>query len=541
MKEYSNLSVLIIDPSPSMRGSLHNMLNQSNITKIEYAVSSGTAVRQVSKRAYDIILCEYDLGNGQDGQDGQQLLEDMRHHKLIGLWTIFIIITSERAYEKIVSAAELTPTDYILKPFTVEVLIQRIARAIEKRTAFLPVYQLIGQGNMAEAVKACDTARSTNKRYGFDFLRLQAELHLSMGALNEAASIYQQVMAVKPLAWAQLGLAKTLFQQEQYHESEEILVKLVAESDKFMDAYDWLAKTHEATGQMALAQKVLEGAVSISPHVVRRLRRLGEVAYEAGDADAAERSFKQVVSKAKYSEFRDPEDHVNLVKALVKKGDSVQAGAVIRDLEKALRGNPKLESCRALSSAMLNEAIGKADEAKGELNIVVEANRAQKVLSNDMKVVLARACLDAKMDDAATEVLFDVVGEAGSSVTVEKALGVLEQAGREDLAASMQQTLQKQAVELMTTVSDKSKSGDYKGATILMLEAVRKAPGNARIIMGAVASIIKQLDELGWEHPVGETARLLLEKLRLLEPNNPGLGTLTNSFQGIKRKYGIAG
>jgi hypothetical protein len=29
-----------------------------------------------------------------------------------------------------------------------------------------------------------------------------------------------------------------------------------------------------------------------------------------------------VVAKAKYSEFRDPEDHVNLVKTLVKKGDA---------------------------------------------------------------------------------------------------------------------------------------------------------------------------------------------------------------------------
>ena len=38
MKEYSDLSVLIVDPNPSMRGNLHNMLNQSSITKIDYAV-----------------------------------------------------------------------------------------------------------------------------------------------------------------------------------------------------------------------------------------------------------------------------------------------------------------------------------------------------------------------------------------------------------------------------------------------------------------------------------------------------------------------
>eukprot|EP01041_Mallomonas_annulata_P018282 gene18282-37138_t len=56
MQDNSNLSVLVIDPNPGMRGSLQNMLTQANITKIEFAVSSGTAIKQLAKRAYDIIL-----------------------------------------------------------------------------------------------------------------------------------------------------------------------------------------------------------------------------------------------------------------------------------------------------------------------------------------------------------------------------------------------------------------------------------------------------------------------------------------------------
>src|SRR4051794_14035623 len=149
MHENSNLSVLVVDPNPGMRGSLQTMLNQAGISKIEYAVNSGTAIRQLARRSFDIILCEYDLGSGSgDGQDGQQLLEDLRHHKLIGLWTIFIMLTSEGVYSKVVSAAELTPTDYILKPFTVDMLSMRIARAIERRAVFLPTWQLIAEGKL---------------------------------------------------------------------------------------------------------------------------------------------------------------------------------------------------------------------------------------------------------------------------------------------------------------------------------------------------------------------------------------------------------
>jgi DNA-binding response OmpR family regulator len=115
-----------------MRATLRNMLNQSGITRIDDAVSSGTAISQLNKKSYDIILCEYDLGSGagDNGQDGQQLLEDLRHHKLIAQWTIFIMLTSEGVYSKVISAAELTPNDYVLKPFTVDVLQQRSTRAM---------------------------------------------------------------------------------------------------------------------------------------------------------------------------------------------------------------------------------------------------------------------------------------------------------------------------------------------------------------------------------------------------------------------------
>ncbi|MES2152393.1 MAG: tetratricopeptide repeat protein [Pseudomonadota bacterium] len=541
MHENSNLSVLVIDPNPGMRGSLQNMLNQAGITKIEFVVSAGTAIKQLSKRAHDIILCEYDLGSGaDDGQDGQQLLEDLRHHKLIGLWTIFIMITSEGVYSKVVSAAELTPTDYILKPFTVDVLSQRIQRAIERRAAFLPVYQLIGQGNLREAVRVCSIAENANPRYCADFVRLRAELHVSLNELDAAEVLYSSIVAAKPVGWAQLGLARTLFAQGRVDDAQTLLARLVGDNPRLMAAYDLLARCLEAKGASGQAQKVLEDAVSISPHMIRRLRRLGEVALEAGDMAAAEKSFKQVVAKAKYSEFRDPEDHVNLVKALVRKGDASQAGGVIRDMEKSLRGNANLDACKAISVALVHESAGNGAAVATELNSAVAALKVSIGLSSRLKIGLARSCLDNRLDKEASDVMLAVMNDVDSGVSVQQAMGVFIKAGRSDLADGMSSQLKRQAQELMNLAAEKTTMGDYKGAVQSQLEALHMSPGNMQVMLAVANGILRQISELGWDHPLAEQCRIQIDTVRALDPAHPLLGVLNDDYHAAKRKYGIS-
>lgn len=300
MQENANLTVLIVDPSQGMRASLQAMLNQAGIARIESAINASTAIKQLARHGYDIILCEYDLGGPQgNGQDGQQLLEDLRHHRLITASTIFIMLTSEGVYDKVVSAAELTPTDYVLKPFTVDMLSTRIKRALERRSTLLPVWQLAAQGKSREAIHACASAAIASPRHALDFLRLKAELHVSRGEHVEAGTIYRKVLAERPLGWAGLGLARTMVAHGQVEEARDTLAALVQANPRLMAAYDLLARCHEQLGAKGDAQKVLEEAVSISPHMVRRLRKLGEVALENGDAEAAEKSFRQVVTRAR--------------------------------------------------------------------------------------------------------------------------------------------------------------------------------------------------------------------------------------------------
>jgi DNA-binding response OmpR family regulator len=423
MADYAALSVLLVDPSQSMRSNLRNMLGQAGITSIDDAVSAGTAIRQINKKSYDVVLCEYDLGSGQDGQ---QLLEDLRHHKLIQPWTIFIMLTSEGVYSKVIGAAELTPTDYVLKPFTVDALLQRMRKAVDRRDMFQRAYQMIELGNLQKAIAECVAGEEKNPRYATDFARLRAELLAQQGELAQAEQVYQLILMTKPVAWAHLGLARCQFGLQKFVEAQATLQELLNQNSQYMAAYDLLARTHEALGQQEAAKKILEDAVAISPHMVHRLRHLGDVAYETGDVTAAEKAFKQVVAKAKYSEFRDPEDHVKLVKTLVRKGDANQASGVIRDMERSLRGGSNVDACRAIAAGMLQEMTGNITAAATELTNAVNAVAGSRGLSTGLKIGLVHSCLNIKLDQQASDLMLNLMNDTESGVSMDDAVQVFE-------------------------------------------------------------------------------------------------------------------
>ena len=534
MNELNGLTALIIEPHAGMRASIHNMLNLCGLSKIDHAGSSNNAIKHLGLRQFDLILCEYDLDGGQDGQ---QLLEDLRHHKLITLSTMFFMVTAEGNYSKVVSAAELAPTDYILKPFTADRLLERIARALEKRNVFMAVYQFMEEGNQREAIEACIEGVKHHPKYAIDFLRLRAELHMFLGEPGEAEPIYQQLFDAKAIAWARLGLAKTLFMRERFDEAKEMLEELVDSNKKFVDAYDWLAKTHAAVGDLAKSQAVLGEAVGVSPHAVRRLRKLGETALETGDTDTAEKILKQVVSKAKYSEFRDPEDHVKLVQTLVRKGDPVQAAAVIRDLDKSMGGQKNTVACSAISSALVHEYTGNDVRLNEALTAAVTACRDATGLSADVKMELARNCLQNNMESGATEVMGDVMRNAPNSAVMSKAVAVFEKAGRPELATVVAQESRQQVVDMMAAGAAKAKEGDFRAAVALMVEAVNKMPENPTVVFNAAVAVLKCLENMGWEDKLGQYAVSMIDTVRRLDPVNPKLPALAGLHTQILKKY----
>jgi DNA-binding NarL/FixJ family response regulator/thioredoxin-like negative regulator of GroEL len=539
MQELAGLTALIIEPHAGMRASIHNMLSLGGMSKIEYANNSGTAIRPLRQKTFDLVICEYDLGEGQ--QDGQQLLEDLRQNKLIPLSTLFFMVTAERNHGKVVSVAELALNDYVLKPFTADTLMERIAKAIDKRNALVPVYRLIELGNLVDAIELCHQGEKSQSAYRIDFLRLRAEMHMTLGEINAAEEIYTELLAKRSIPWAHLGLASTLYMQERFEEAEEKLTALIEDKKEFLDAYDWLAKTQEARGNLAQVQSTLENAVARSPYALRRLRKLGKVALQTGDTDTAHKVFQQVVNKAKFSEFREPEDHVQLVETSLAKGDAKGVPSIIRDLVKSLAGLKKTAACRAIASAMMHKHNGDMEQAGEELEVALLACKEPIDLSNDTKLALAKTCLESGKEQGVVDIMTSIVGNAPTPVAMSSAMRLLQEGGREDLLKRVTRASKSQVVDMVAAGAEKARLGDFQGAVVLMSEAAQKLPHNPQVVFNAAVAALKCLDNLGWDAQLGEQARIYVADARSLDPRNPRLSLLTGMYRDILRKYKIGG
>jgi hypothetical protein len=229
----------------------------------------------------------------------------------------------------------------------------------------------------------------------------------------------------------------------------------------------------------------------------------------------------------------------------VRKGEAQQAGGVVRDLEKSLRAGGGVDACKAYANAMLFEAAGDlaaTGEALGAaVTAAVGVSNETAALSSKLKIGLARHCLQHKLDDAAARVVLSMMTESGGALAAQDAVAIFARAGRADLADGIGKQLGQQAQELIGVAAEKTRGGDWKGAVQTMLEARLKSPSSVPVTVAAAGAILRQVDELGWDHALGERAAGMIEAVRKTDAAHAELKALQEMYAKVRRKYGISG
>src|SRR3989338_3313503 len=102
-----------------------------------------------------------------------------------------------------------------------------------------------------------------------DALRFKGELLVTLERFVEAEALYQQVIKMRAIPWARLGLARTMHMQKKDEAAEEELRDVLEHAPEMVAAYDLLSDVCLARKDVAAAQIALQQGVAISGKTVR--------------------------------------------------------------------------------------------------------------------------------------------------------------------------------------------------------------------------------------------------------------------------------
>ena len=198
MQDYSNKRFLVVDDFSDFRTSMKSMLRDIGAKDVDTADRGEDALALCRHKRYDIILHDYNLGAGKNGQ---QVLEELLIGKLISHQCIFIMVTAESSQAMVLSALEHEPDAYLTKPFNRASLIQRLDKLVERKDALKPILQALDKSDSAAVLAASVTLSQQDKRYAPLCQRYRA------GALRELGR--QDELEALPRAMHAQGVARS--------------------------------------------------------------------------------------------------------------------------------------------------------------------------------------------------------------------------------------------------------------------------------------------------------------------------------------------
>jgi two-component system, chemotaxis family, chemotaxis protein CheY len=122
----AKVKVLVADDAQSMRGVVKSMLKAMGFINILEAVDGTQTVKLLDKRAFQLILCDWEM----PGYKGDEILKLARESGQ-NQDAIFIMCTGANDQELVKRAIKLGVSNFIIKPFNPKTLQEKLAPYFE--------------------------------------------------------------------------------------------------------------------------------------------------------------------------------------------------------------------------------------------------------------------------------------------------------------------------------------------------------------------------------------------------------------------------
>lgn len=495
-KYYRNLKFLVVDDFENFRLSVRQMIRAFGVEHIEVASCGEDAVARCEHEHFDIILCDYNLGAGKNGQ---QVLEELRHNKLLKQTGIFVLITAETSKDMVMGALEYLPDGYITKPMTKAVLQKRLDVMIEQREVLKPINDAVDKDLVDKAISLINEEIKSESKYTIWCYRKLAGLYYRKEQYDLARQIYENVLTKRDIGWAQLGLGKVKLAQGDYQGAIDGLTDLLNQNGNLIEAYDWLAEAQLKKGSALEAQQTLKKAVEISPFAIIRQKKLAEVCTKNKDVEGASDAFRSTVKLGHNSVHESPENYLSLGRCLseLSEGDKTDLGKK-----------------RAKEAVHTLERVGKKfkDDQTVQVNSMLIQSRVHEGQGDEKKAKAILEKVESTMDldeaDAATKLEFaKTLYTMGEVSKAEQLLSDLAQESGDDreLMASIEDLLD-EPVSLQKKVKARKlnkqgigafEAGDLGKAIEVFESALVSTPKHPALNLNMVQVMLKQISQQG--------------------------------------------
>lgn len=515
-------------------------LSNLGIKQVRMAERIPDALREIKERSFDIILCDYHLG---DGRNGQQFLEELRTRDLIHLSEVFIMVTSEQQYKNVIAVAEYAPDDYLIKPFVSNALEQRILVAFEKKYALRDIFSAMDAKDFRKAIDECQSyLNQGNNKYQKYVERLRAECYLRAEDYEHAAHYYEEILSERLVAWAELGLGKALHHIGEFDRATHIIKHVCQNNPMYLESYDLLAKVHESAGEDAAAEAAIDRAIEKSPLRLDRHAHLGELALRSGNLDKAEKAFAKIVSDGIGSCYHAPEAYFRLAEIHVAKGDTKMASEVLSKISGHFENTPDAAFCAAVAEISVGRKIndpGRIHKAFEEAKKVMDANPGFVFPEN---ALLRFGCeaLDLDFNELGEDVLRNIFQNNARQDAIKKAaLNYVSIPGSSAKLKLLFEEFNSEIESLNEKSQEFARKKEWDEAVKLATEAVNRLENNIDVLLSAAQINLMRMDHKGWDEVRFPVVRKYLERVRNINPKHPKLAAIEMLVERIKGKYGI--
>lgn len=527
--------VLIIDDFQEMRVMLRGMIEPLAPSEIKMARNGEEAIEQMEELPFDMVLCDYNLGKGKDGQ---QVLEEAKHRNLLPYDVIYMMCTAENTSDMVMGAIEYLPDDYISKPFNRTVIHSRLKKQLDKKENLGNIAKSLSNKNYKQALQQCEALLSNKPSNRLDLIKIKGELLINLAEYSKAANLYEDIIEERDIPWAYLALGKVRYLQEDYEEALEIFQGMIRDNNSNVAAYDWLAKTYEALNDNAHAQEMLSIGASKSPKSLLRQRKLAQIAIKNEDLQTATSAYERAINVGQHSCYKDADDYNCLAKTYICTDKTDNAMQMVGKIHKDFKNDNKASMVAALTEGMVHQSKGDEQAAKKCVGEALELyNNNPQDLSNEAALELTSLCLKAGNEEAANEITKNLVrNNHDNQELMSKAQAIYEQSGKADSGSSLIEQIRSEIVDINNNGAKLLKEGKIEESIELFMKAARGMPDNVVVNLNAAYALLMQMKKTGKVKKFTPRVANYLNRVHQLDPSNKKYFELLELLQQLTNK-----